>query len=145
MKSKEVVDQVITALENQKWEEADRYLTDDFTFSGATPTPVGKKEWLNIHKTLETGLPDFKFNLHDVKENGNKVSGKVQITGTHSHEIPGKIPGLIEKNIAATGRKVTMPEEECEFEVTNGKLSRVYVKPTAGGGPKGLLEQIGYN
>ncbi len=145
MKTKEVIDHVMTAIENQKWDDAEKYVADDFTLSGAMPTPVGKKEWLNLHKTLETGLPDFKFNLHDVKEQGNKVSGKLRITGTHSRDIPGAIPGLINKKIAATGKKVTLPEEECEFEVANGKLSRIYVKPTVGGGPKGLLEQLGYN
>jgi len=145
MKPKEVINGLMKAMEERKWEDANRYLADDFTFSGAVPKPVGKKEWLGIHKALEAGTPDWRFNLHDVKENGNKVQGKVNITGTHSKDIPGPVPGLIrDAGIQASGKKVTLPEEECEFDVSDGKVKRLYVKPVAGGGVPGFLQQIGY-
>ncbi len=144
MKSTEVINGLMTAIENQQWEQADRYIGDEFTFSGAIPKPVGKKEWLSLHKALETGVPDFKFNLHDVKEEDGKVKAKVRITGTHSRDIPGPIPGITMQNkILASGKKVNMPVEECEFEVKNDKLTRLYVKPVAGGGVPGFMEQIG--
>jgi len=146
MKSQEVVSNAIQAVESQRWEEANKYLTDDFTFSGAVPKPVSKSEWLNMHKSLETGMPDFKFNLHELKEEGgNKLRGKVQITGAHTQEMPGPLPGVSRNKIAATGKKVRMPEEELEFELRGDKISHIHVKPTAGGGPQGLLHQLGIN
>jgi hypothetical protein len=145
MKPKEVIQGLLTAMENQRWEDAEKHLADNFTFSGAVPAPVGKREWIGMHKALEAGMPDFRFNLHDVKENGSKVQGKVQITGTHSRPIPGPVPGtMLNKKIEPTGKKINLPAEECEFEVAGDRVKQLYVKPVDGGGVPGLLSQIGY-
>ena len=140
MKQEEIVNEVFSALEKRNWEHVERKLADDFTFSGAVQKPISKKEWVGVQRAIQSGIPDLRFNLHQVVAKGDKVMAKVKLSGTHSADMPAPIPG--EKSYQKTGKRVELPEEELEFTISGDKISKLYVKPVPHGGVKGLLEQI---
>lgn len=120
---------------------AGTYLTDDFTFSGPVPTPVGKTEFLEFHAGLKKGFPDWQFNLKDVQEKGGLVTGAVQIRCTHTAALT--LPGL--PTVAATGKKIQLPREAftCSFE--GNRISEFKVDKVASGGIQGIYAQLGVN
>lgn len=65
----------------------------------------------------------------------------MRITGTHTKEMTAPIPGI--KNIPATGKAVSMPEEEAYLTVKDGKIIRMELEKVPGGGLPGILKQIG--
>ena len=67
MKHEELVTEVMSSLEKRNWSQVEKYLSDNFTFSGAVPKPVSKSEWVNVQRALQSGIPDLKFNLKNVK------------------------------------------------------------------------------
>ena len=56
-------------------------------------------------QAVVTAMPDWAFNITDIQEDGDKVTLKSHITGTHTGllELPGMPP------IPATGKKVALP------------------------------------
>lgn len=142
MKHKQIVSEVVQELEKRHWDTVSNQLADNFTFSGAVPTPINKQQWLGVHRAIQTGIPDLKFNLHDVTEKGDKVIAKVQLSGTNSADMPAPIPG-IKPVIPKTNKSIRLPEETLEFSFTGDKISGIYVKPVAHGGVSGVLEQLG--
>jgi hypothetical protein len=140
MKNQEVLKEVITAIENKRWDTVEQKLTTDFTFSGSVPQPIDKKQWVNVHRALSTGIPDLRMNLHDVTPAGDKVKAKVQLSGTHTATLPPTVPGS--KSYPSTGSKVKLPVEEIEVSFNGDKISKFQVRPVAHGGVQGLIEQI---
>ena len=141
MKQEEIVNEVMSALEKRNWDKVEMQLSDDFTFSGAVPKPIGKKEWVGVHRALQTGIPDLKFNLRQVSLKGDKVTAKVKLQGTHTVDMPPPMQGV--KAIPITGKKIQLPEEELEFTFKGNKISNINVKPVPHGGVPGILEQLG--
>jgi hypothetical protein len=45
--------------------------------------------------------------------------------------------------VPATGKKVSLPAEASTFTIKNGKIARLDVAPTPGGGVPGILSQLG--
>jgi hypothetical protein len=74
-------------------------------------------------------------------ENGDKVSVDMQLTGTQTKELVLPMPGM--PKIPASGKKVSLPKEPGTFTVKNGKLARLDVMTTPGGGLNGILSQRG--
>jgi predicted ester cyclase len=88
-------------------------------------------------------MPDWKFNATDFKEDGDQVTVPLRITGTHTGELQLPMPGL--PAIPASGTKVSLPAEPSTFTVKNGKLAKLEVANTPGGGVMGILFQLGVN
>src|SRR5258708_6184927 len=132
MKKEEIVNEVISALERKNWETLESRLADDFTYSGALPKPIQKRDFVGVQRALHSGMPDLKFNLHQVAAKGDKIICKVKLEGTHSATLPPPMEGY--KPIPSTGKKVTLPEEELEFTFSGEKISNLYVKPVPHGG-----------
>ncbi len=131
----------LAAFEAGQFEDAAAYLADNFTFSGPVPEPVGKKEFVGLQSGLVKAIPDWKFNLHNVRSQGDTVTGVVQITGTHTNTLPALMPGASE--VPATGRHVSLPEEHCQALVKDGKIVSFSTDKVAGGGVMGLIQQLG--
>jgi hypothetical protein len=108
---------------------------------GVGPSTLNRTEFLNVHRSLNTGLPDFSFNHRIVKESGEQVEVKVRLTGTHKKDMHPPIPGL--GTIKATNKQVRMPEENVSVTVKNNKITKVLLQQVPGGGLPGLLKQIG--
>ena len=141
MSKTEITHAFSTALETQDFDRAAFYLSDDFVFRGPVPQPIGKQEFLAIQRAVEDAFPDWSFNVHKVQEWGEKVTGAVQITGTHTRDLVLPIPGM--PPIPATGKKVSLPEEQLEFTFKGEKIASLTSDNVPGGGIPGVLAQIG--
>ena len=141
MKPSEVVTAALSAIESENFTRVDKLFSDKLKVQGVGPNPLGKKEYLGVHRALSSGMPDFKFNHKIVKEDGRHVSIKVALTGTHTQEMKSPIPGLA--NIPATAKSVKMPEERVQITVENDKIVGIELEQVPNGGLPGLLRQIG--
>lgn len=142
MKKEEIVNEIFSALEKKNWDKVEQKLTEDFTFSGAVPKPISKKDWVGVHRAIQTGIPDLRFNLRKVSVKGDKVIATVKLEGTHTIELP-PLTAMGTKPIPPTGKKIQLPEEEIELTFAGDRISNLNVKPVPHGGVQGILEQIG--
>jgi predicted ester cyclase len=136
-----VVRKCFEAFEAGRTDEAASYLDDSFTFTGAVPEPVAKKDFVNLQGTLIKAMPDWKFNYDNLRVDGETVHTNVHITGTNTQPLPAIMPGM--PGIPVTGKHVSLPEEPVRLIVHNGKITRMSVEPTPGGGVEGVLKQLG--
>ena len=132
----------MNALEDNSFDTVRGLLGDDFTFSGWTPRPLNKKEFLETMRGLKEGLPGLIFNLHNVSSTADhRVAGSIQVTGYQSDSFI--LPALGTPPIPQMARSVSLPSEEVEFAIAEGKITRLNVQVVQGGGIRGLLEQLG--
>jgi hypothetical protein len=133
----------MTALDNNEQDQWGDYLTDDFTFSGWTPKSLTKSDFLNVMAGLKEGLPGLIFNLHNVREDGDKVLGTWQLVGYQTDSF--NLPALGLPPIPQMARSVSLPTEDVTYIVENGHIVLIFVQPNSEGGIKGLLRQLGIN
>ncbi len=141
MSALDVVKGGFAAAESHDWKKFESYVGDDFVFSGATPQPVGKKEFVGLQIALQEAMPDWKFNATNWKENGDKVTVDMQITGTQTKELSLPMPGF--PKVPATNKKVSLPNAPGTFTVKGDKLTGFAVTDVPGGGLPGILVQLG--
>lgn len=141
MKSTEIVQTFITALQWGDMEVAVSRMADDFVFSGWTPQPLDKGEFLAMQSELKDAMPDYLFHLSDVQERDNGVEALIQITGTHMRDLSLPTFGL--PLIRYTGIDVSLPQVHINFSVADDKIKEMLVESVPGGGLTGLLQQIG--
>ncbi len=141
MSALDVVKGGFAALESKDWKKFEGYVADDFVFSGATPQPVGKKEFVGLQMALQAAMPDWNFNPSGFKENGDKVTVDMRITGTQTGELSLPMPGF--PNVPATNKKISLPNQPGTFTVKGDKLAALEIKDVPGGGLLGILAQLG--
>ena len=95
---------LLAAIEADDMNTAMSYLSSDFQLSGPVPEPIGAREWLGLHHALNQGMPDFSFNLKEVRADGNRVYTTVQISGTQTNDLDLSAMGM--GIIPATGAAV---------------------------------------
>lgn len=133
----------VTAIENNEKEETVDPLTDDFLFSGWTPKPLNKADFITTFAELKSGIPSLMFNLHNLAEQGNTVTGSIQIAGYQSDLF--SIPPLSLPPIPQMARSISLPVEDVVFTLEGDKILRWSVQHVAGGGITGLLHQLGFD
>jgi predicted ester cyclase len=141
MSALDVIKAGLAATAKGDWAQADTLLADDLVFAGPVPEPVGKREFIGIQGALSAAFPDWNFNVMDLKEDGDKVTGVVQITGTHTMPLSLPLPGV--PTIPPTGKQIRLPREPISFTVKNGKITRIDATVVPGGGVMGVLAQLG--
>lgn len=141
MKAGKVVEEFLTAIENNDFTKADNFLSKDFKVVGVGPDPLGSNEYLGVHRAFNKGMPDFRFNYRITEDKGERVFVKVKLSGTHTNTLPSPAPGL--KDIPATNKTVKMPEEPVEFTVKDNKITKMKLSHVEGGGLPGVLKQLG--
>ena len=119
----------------------DGLLADDMVFAGPVPEPLGKREFVGVQMAMLAAMPDWKFNAAGYKENGDVVTVDLQISGTQTGELSLPMPGI--PKLPASGKKVSLSKEPSTFTVKNGRISRLDVASTPGGGVMGVLSQLG--
>ena len=71
------------------------YLTADAMVSGGViPQPIPAMEAIKLLSSLTASIPDMKFDVQQVTENGNQATVKVQSAGAHSGPLSLPIPGM---------------------------------------------------
>ena len=141
MSAMEIVKAGLAAVEANDFKKLEGMLADDMVFAGPVPKPVGKHEFVGLQSLLLAAMPNWKFNPKDFKENGDVVTVTLQVTGTQTGELSLPMPGM--PKIPASGKKVSLPSEASTFTVKNGKITRLDVASTPGGGVPGILAQLG--
>ena len=138
----DIIQEHLRAMEEKDFDRAEALLTTDFQFVGATPEPIRRDEYVQLHRNLLTAFKDWKYNFKPLNVEENTISGTVQITGTHTGTLTlPMLPGV--RNVQATGKRVTLPEEHITITLKNGKATKLQVKQVPNGGVPGLLSQIG--
>jgi predicted ester cyclase len=122
------------ALNAQQWSEAARYLTDDFVFSGVTPQPMGKQEFIAGQQAWAAAVPDWHVTLESLRVEGDAVLGNPHITGTHTGTL--SLPG--QPSIPATGRHFET-HDASSATLRGDLLASLTITP----GSPGILEQLG--
>lgn len=141
MNPEQTVQSVFSAIQAQNFDAALALLSEDFTFSGGTPVPVNKQEWIGVHRALGAAIPDLVMGYKTSKVNGSTVSGSVQLKGTHKGELLLPLPGL--PPVPATGNTISLPQEKVEVSVRNGQVTAIVVEDLPNGGLKSILKQMG--
>src|SRR5262245_46828082 len=130
----EIVTAFNATMNAQQWDVAAGYLTDDFTFSGTTPQPLGKQAFLATQQQWLAGVPDWHVMLESLREEGNTVQASVRITGTQTNTLT--LPG--QPALPATGK---------HFSVVNSMSAAMrgerIAAITAVPGSPGIFEQLG--
>lgn len=137
----EIVKALITALQSGDMELAVQCMSDDCIVSGFTPNPLERAEFLALQSELLAAMPDFTYNLSELHAQGDRVTGLVTITGTHSRDLELPMYGL--RTIPATGLAIVLPQVESNWEVERNRVERVRIREVPGGGLTGLLQQVG--
>jgi predicted ester cyclase len=117
------------------------YISDNFVFSGGSPEPIGKQQWLGMSYALYAAFPDLQYNLLITGVEGDTVYTTTQITGTHTNDLDLTALGL--GVIPATGNSISLPVTPSEGIVEGGKLVSIHVHEVEGVGLPGILAQIG--
>jgi predicted ester cyclase len=141
MSNTDLVKSVLAAFESGDGKKAESTLSDDMVFAGPVPQPIGRQEFVGLQSALIAAIPDWKFNAADFKEQGDKVTLKVHISGTHTK--PLNLPPMGIQSMPATGKHVQLPYEVLTVTVKNGKATRIEAEHVDGGGVPGLLAQLG--
>jgi hypothetical protein len=131
----------VTALEDNDYDLAADYLTDDFHFSGWTPDPLDKDGFMGMIQGLKEGIPGLIFNLHNLQELSNRIAGIMQVVGYQTGAF--NLPQLSLPPIPQRARSVSLPTEDVEFLMENEHIRQWRVQRVEGGGIKGLLHQLG--
>jgi hypothetical protein len=118
----------------------DQLTADDFIFSGPTPQPLGKAEFLGLCQANHAAFSDFDFNASDFHEEGDVVTLNTAITATHTGPL-ALIPGV--PAVPATGKRIQIPEERQTCTIREGKLTRLEIASPPGGGIPAAYAQVG--
>ena len=87
MKASEVVKEFLTNIEKNDFKKAENLTAKNFVVEGVGPTSLNITEFLGVHRALNTGLPDFRFNHKIERETTDQVNVTVQLSGTHKNDM----------------------------------------------------------
>ncbi len=144
----ETVNAFMEALEAKEFTRAEGYLSDSMIFTGFTPAPLSKKQFINVMSELTEGFPNLAYNLQGVEEiaetmGGNQVRGTVQITGSQVNSF--QMPPLGVGPIPQMAGSISLPTENWEYQIEESSIASIRVDRKPGGGVEGLLNQLGIN
>lgn len=128
-------------LEALDWEGAASHMDDTFLASGWTPKPLNKADFLGIVQGLKEGIPGLIFNLHNIQENGDTITGTIKITGYQSDSFI--LPQLGLPPIPQMAASINMPTEDITYLLTNNRITQMQIHSGPDGGIRGLLRQVG--
>ena len=93
-------------------------------------TPINRDVHKGMSQMFMTGFPDFKHEIQDMIEAGNKVVSRGFFTGTHKGAFNG---------IPATGKKVRVSWIDISEFDSNGKILNEWVEMDS----VGMMQQLG--
>lgn len=146
MSAVDTVKDFMIALEAKEFDTAANYLSADFVFSGWTPQPLDREQFLTVTRELKAGLPNLSYHFHAVKdvfdlEQEDSVNAGIQVTGTQTDGFV--LPPLGLPPIPQMEGTVSLPEELWSYTLQGDKIARIMVHRVSGGGIQGLLHQLG--
>lgn len=106
-------------------------------------TPVrsmDRKQTLEFLQALYSGFPDWHYD-NDPPEQVGEGRWRVRWRQGGTHSAALELPGF--PAVAATDRRVSIPEHYFYYRVENERLVEIRPDPVPGGAPRGIFEQIG--
>lgn len=140
MNTNNLINEVFTDIETGKFEKASAILSDDFR-AVVLGKEVNRPMYISAYRSLLRGIPDLKFNVQNVRSNGNKVTAKLKVSGTNSHTIPALMKGWHE--IPATNKKVEGFVTDIEITLKDDKIEEIRNANNSRGFFIGMLENLG--
>ena len=137
----ELVNQLLQYAEQGNMNAMAEYMTEDFKFSGATPQPMNKNQFIDLMTSLTQAIPDWKFNVGTITETGDTVHLVNNITGKNTGAL--NFPTLGLNKVPATNRTISLPKETIDAVIRNGQICEFRVVSTPGGGLMGIFRQLG--
>jgi predicted ester cyclase len=136
----EVVRSLLEALDRGDFETARSFMAPDFsTVPVSTGERIGLEEWASMHEELHHCFPTLRRNPTDFRAEGDQVIVTLNVTATNDR--PVRIPRLgIDE--PATGIEIHSPPNVDTFTLRDGKVTSVQSEMPAGGGFKGMVEEI---
>src|SRR5262249_285674 len=102
-----VVKRVMQAIEHADFPAARALLHDDFQFRGPVPQPIDADMWVGVHRALNGGMPDLRFNPTNFTDDGSTVRFNVALTMRHTGTLA--IPAFGVADLAPTNRSIALP------------------------------------
>ncbi|MGB4843320.1 MAG: ester cyclase [Ferruginibacter sp.] len=135
----DVIQDVFSAIEKQKMEEAQECLAGNFS-SVVLKQTVKRDEYIEIYRRIKEGMPDAKFRIVDLSTDGESFRAKVKISGTHSKTIPSLRKGW--RPMKATGKKVNAIITSVEITLRGNQIMEIRNLEANKGVIAGLLDQL---
>ncbi|QBD79507.1 nuclear transport factor 2 family protein [Ktedonosporobacter rubrisoli] len=136
----ESVRALFAGLEEDDYEMASDCLADSFLFSGWTPRPLDKLEFLTFIQGIKEGIPGLNFHLHNIQQHDHTVTARWQLTGYQTEGFT--VPLLDLPPVPHRPRSISMPTEDLELILQDEMIVSLQVKPRTGGGIAGLLSLL---
>ncbi|HEY7124303.1 MAG TPA: hypothetical protein VH540_10165 [Ktedonobacterales bacterium] len=89
MHASELVQKFSSNLKQQQWETASPTLSNDFTASGWSPQPLGRKDWLVINQAFATAVPEKPVECCSIKDKRLRVALIKEISLRNPHALEG--------------------------------------------------------
>jgi predicted ester cyclase len=135
----EIVKEVFAGMDQGDFGKFDRMTTDDCVITGPAPEPLPKHAFIAMQGAVVRAIPDWKFNISEIHEEGDTVHVTANATGKHTAELV--LPDM--PPIPATGKTIRQPQEHIDLTFRGDKISNVFLRQVPGGGILGLLQQLG--
>ena len=140
MSARETVERYLSALQRHSLKEVEELLSDELEFVTPVET-LDKQAFVEFIRGLFAGFPDWRFEHGPLFEDGEVVSTRLRMSGTHTGILDLPLPGL--KPLDPTGKAVTLPEQRFDYVVAGARIIRIEGEPVPHAGVIGMLEQIG--
>lgn len=140
MTNLQMVQNLITNIQEGKFDQIRSMLTDDFEFRGFTPTPIRADQWIDLLASLRTAFPDMRYNFSIVNEEDNVVNVTSKWHGTHSD--PFDLSFLDMGMIPASNKSFNLNTENSRFVIRDGKIASWIVDPIEGASLNAILDQL---
>lgn len=118
-----------------------RLTPDAMASGGVLPQPMPAVEAFSIVAGLQAAFPDLKFEVEQVRVNGDQAIVNTKVSGTNTGPLNLPVPGL-PANIPPTGKKATS-KDVFIVTVRGDKVCGFQVDSPADGGLPVLLAQAG--
>ena len=136
-----IIKEFLNSIQENDFTNAESLVTNTFRMEGWEPDTITSRDYLNLMRCIVKGMPDYKYNYQNFNEKGNTVDFTINITGTHTREIPSILPGI--DSVPATNTKVKLPQQNCWVTIKDNKIDTFRVEQVTGGSLMGLFKQLG--
>jgi predicted ester cyclase len=100
---------------------------------------LNKTRFLEMLRALYAAFPDWHYDHETPEIRDDVIAVKWRQSGTHNgtHSLPGRAP------VAATGKKVVIPQQFFFYKVKDECIVEIRPDPIPGGAPQGIFQQLG--
>ena len=113
---------------------------DAMASGGVLPQAMPLLEAFKVNAAMFAAFPDLKFDVQEVKVNGNQATVKAIVSGTQTGTLNVPMPGI--PPLRPTGKKVSA-KDAYVVTVVGDKVSHFQINSPADGGIPAMLAQLG--